>query len=168
MLFYTKDTKRLGYIYRGEPYLLSSKEAITEEIVDLNPEDYGDQKPEKICNLCNTIKPVDEFQINQTGKGDRQVRRPSCNDCRQTIDGKPMHKKDKANWKSTKPHLKPFECPVCLKITIPGLTSKVVLHHDHETGRIIGWICDSCNTGLGRFRDDPEVLLHAIWYLKNH
>jgi RNase P subunit RPR2 len=166
MLIYTKDTKRVGYVYKGEAYLLGSKDEITEETVVLDVEKYGDKFSEKICNICHTIKSVDEFQVNQNAKNNRKVRRPSCNSCRQNIDGKAMQ--DRTEWDSRKPHLVPFECPVCLKITIPGLTSKVVLHHDHQTGRIIGWICDSCNTGLGRFRDDPEVLLHAIWYLKNH
>lgn len=166
MLFYTKDTKKVGYIYKDVPYLITSNEKIDEDIVVIDPEKYGDKFSEKICNICHVIKSVDEFQINQNGKGDRKVRRPSCNDCRQTIDGKAME--DRTEWDNQKPHLMPFECPVCLKTTIPGLTSKVVLHHDHKTGRIIGWICDSCNTGLGRFRDDPDLLLHAIWYLKNN
>ena len=52
------------------------------------------------------------------------------------------------------------------KKTIPGLTSKVVLDHDHKTGKGRAWICDSCNTGLGRFKDDIELLESAIQYLK--
>lgn len=168
MLVYTKDTKRVGFIKNGEAYLLASKEDISEELIPLDAENYGDQFSEKICNICHTIKSVSEFQINQNGKNNRKVRRPSCNDCRQNIDGISMDTKSHSKWREDKPHLVPFECPVCLKNTIPGLTSKVVLHHDHQTGRIIGWICDSCNTGLGRFRDDPEVLLHAVWYLNNH
>ena len=52
------------------------------------------------------------------------------------------------------------------KITIPGVTSKVVLDHDHNTGKPRAWICDSCNTGLGRFKDRVELLQNAIDYLK--
>ena len=51
-------------------------------------------------------------------------------------------------------------------MTIAGVTSKVVLNHDHGTGVPSGWICDSCNTGLGRFKDDPEILRNAIRYLE--
>lgn len=166
MLVYTKDTKKVGFAKDGRVHLIGSNEETIEETIELDPTLYGDHMDEKVCNLCNTIKPVDQFQINQNAKGDRKVRRPSCNDCRKEIDGIGMDPKHHKTWNKYKPHLEPFECPVCLKTTIPGLTSKVVLHHNHETGKIIGWICDSCNTGLGRFKDDIEVLKHAAWYLK--
>ena len=59
-----------------------------------------------------------------------------------------------------------FECPICKKRTIPGLTSKIVLDHNHSTGKVRGWICDSCNTGIGRFKDDTKLLEEAIKYLQ--
>ena len=40
--------------------------------------------------------------------------------------------------------------------------------HDHKTGKVRGLLCDSCNTGLGRFRDNPEYLLKAASYLKKN
>jgi RNase P subunit RPR2 len=79
-----------------------------------------------------------------------------------------MSAAEKRQWMTLKPHLSVFTCPICDKTTIPGLTSKVVLNHNHDTGRIYGWICDSCNTGLGRFKDDVAILEKAIDYLKTH
>ena len=35
------------------------------------------------------------------------------------------------------------------------------IDHDHTTGKIRGVLCQVCNTGLGKFRDDPELLLRA-------
>jgi hypothetical protein len=38
--------------------------------------------------------------------------------------------------------------------------------HDHETGRVRGILCLSCNNGLGRFKDQPGVLRRAAIYLE--
>lgn len=135
---------------------------------EIDPANFGDSLPEKICNVCHKILPTEQFEPNQNGKGNRTVRRPSCRECRKKIDGVAMAADDKKKWMATKPNFVDFECPVCHKITIPPVTSKVVLNHSHATGKIIGWICDSCNTGLGRFKDDTEVLLRAAKYLEQH
>ncbi len=37
--------------------------------------------------------------------------------------------------------------------------------HDHETGKIRGLLCVSCNVGIGHFRHDPSLLQKAIDYL---
>ena len=162
-----KIDNKIGYIKDGQVFDLSHNPLLVDKIEYINPDDYGDSKEEKICNLCHRILPTDQFQKNQNGKDNRQVRRPSCNDCRKKIDGIGMDPNDKKLWK--KPYLEPFTCPICIKTTIPGLTSKVVLNHDHATGKITGWLCDSCNTGLGRFKDSVDVLKSAIYYLEeNH
>jgi hypothetical protein len=136
-----------------------------EDFIRFDPLLTGDDFTEKICNICHVLLPVDNFDKNQNAKNNRTVRRPSCKQCRITIDGKSMSSKERKMWNETKPHLELFECPVCQKRTIAGVTSKVVLDHDHSKGVGRGWICDSCNTGLGRFKDDPELLEHAMDYI---
>ena len=37
-----------------------------------------------------------------------------------------------------------------------------------QQGEARAWICDSCNTGLGRFKDDILMLEKAIAYLKRY
>jgi hypothetical protein len=37
--------------------------------------------------------------------------------------------------------------------------------HCHGSGRVRGLLCSPCNTGLGKFRDDPVVMLRAVEYL---
>lgn len=137
-------------------------------IKSFDPNQIGDQFNQKICNRCNRLLPVNNFQKNQNGKNNRTVRRPSCNDCRDLIDGKDIPAKIKRELNRTKPDMVVWECPICKKRTIPGLTSKIVLDHNHYTGMPNTWICDSCNTGLGRFNDNIVVMEEAIKYLQKY
>jgi len=40
--------------------------------------------------------------------------------------------------------------------------------HCHDSGRVRGLLCRKCNTGLGSFRDEPDLMLKAIKYLEAH
>ncbi len=135
---------------------------------NFDPSETGDQCEKKVCNVCNRLLDVKMFQKNQNGKNNRTVRRPSCNECRAIIDGKDMTATEKRQMEKIKPHMEIWTCPICNKTTIPGLTSKVVCDHDHKTGHPRAWICDSCNTGLGRFKDDINLLNRAIEYLNKN
>ena len=52
-------------------------------------------------------------------------------------------------------------------MSIVGITANIVKDHDHiVTGNGREWICDSCNRGLGRFKDSPDFIKRAIKYLE--
>lgn len=55
-------------------------------------------------------------------------------------------------------------CQICGRheSVVGGLS----LDHDHQTGKFRGWLCGSCNNGLGRFFDSPATLRLAIAYLE--
>lgn len=138
----------------------------TEDFEIFDPKQTGDAFPNKVCNICHRFLPTTQFSRNQNGVNNRIIRRPSCDECRKTIDGVPVLASERRKWHNIRPDLEPFKCPICQKTTVPGLTSKVVLDHDHSNGRIRGWICDSCNTGIGRFKDNISLLEKAIIYLQ--
>ena len=44
----------------------------------------------------------------------------------------------------------------------------VNVDHDHLTGKFRGLLCNACNTALGMFKDDPQILKKSITYLEEH
>jgi hypothetical protein len=48
----------------------------------------------------------------------------------------------------------------------PERLASMHLDHDHEHQHLRGLLCLSCNQGLGKFRDDAELLVAAINYLQ--
>ncbi len=121
----------------------------------------------KICDRCHILKKrTVDFDWNQNDKWGRATFRPSCKDCRRGIDGIKMPASEKRRASVTKPK-GIWECPICKKKQIVEMmASPPRMDHDHATGKFRDWICDSCNTGLGRFKDDISTLNTAIEYLK--
>ncbi|MCB0514719.1 MAG: endonuclease VII domain-containing protein [Chitinophagales bacterium] len=139
-----------------------------EDIDYLDVTKTGKTHKYKICNVCHILKKdLEDFDVNQTDAKGRKTTRPSCKECRKSIDGIPLKLNEKNRLDAIKPkHF--FICPICEKGSIPGVTANFVKDHDHNTGNGREWICDSCNTGLGRFKDDISLLQKAIKYLKKH
>lgn len=63
------------------------------------------------------------------------------------------------------------KCAICRSLettTHKGRLRKLSVDHDHSTGKIRALLCGACNTGLGSFEYNPNVLEAAITYLQNH
>jgi len=56
-------------------------------------------------------------------------------------------------------------CAICCN---PEKKKRLAVDHCHNTGKIRGLLCARCNTSIGRFNDDVELLQKAIDYLKTH
>lgn len=52
------------------------------------------------------------------------------------------------------------ECVIC-----GTQTQKLVIDHCHKTNKVRGVLCNECNIGLGKFKDDPILLEFAKIYL---
>ena len=104
----------------------------------------------KQCIYCKKEKELFAFPKHSLYKDRLDTR---CRECvkSQSAIRKRLHK--------SAPE-RPDVCECCGKVPI-----KWCLDHDHKDNTFRGWICDRCNTGLGKLGDDISGLNKAIAYL---
>lgn len=56
-------------------------------------------------------------------------------------------------------------CAICRTRAEDAPRRILAIDHCHSTGKIRGLLCDSCNHGVGMFKDSPELMKAAIDYL---
>jgi hypothetical protein len=138
------------------------------DVEEIDVTKTGDKFDFKICNICHCLKLTENFARNQNNLHGI-IRRPSCQKCRTSIDKRAPKTKQAKQMEKQKPKKgEPFLCPICRKRSIVGVTAKIVADHDHHTGNIRAFICDSCNTGLGRFKNGKNYLMNAVNYIQQH
>lgn len=58
-----------------------------------------------------------------------------------------------------------YSCAICNKNS-KEMTYLLHVDHCHASGQVRGLLCSPCNTYLGSIKDNPNILLNAINYLK--
>ena len=56
-------------------------------------------------------------------------------------------------------------CAIC-GLPETGKFTRLSVDHEHSSGLVRGLLCNSCNSGLGRLKDSPELLERAAEYLR--
>ncbi len=144
----------------------------------------------QVCNKCNEEKKLIDFDYVSK----RKTYAGFCKVCRRLRDkayyaSKPELGRARTNkWKSNNPEHKAKidrrhnwktqginpdiaeeyyqahhgKCDIC---GIIPTNKSLDVDHCHTSGKIRGMLCRSCNTGLGQFKDSPEILQLAIAYL---
>jgi Recombination endonuclease VII/HNH endonuclease len=62
-------------------------------------------------------------------------------------------------------------CAICRQpetATRNSVVKALAVDHCHDTGVVRGLLCVQCNTGIGKFKDNRNLLLSAIKYLDKH
>lgn len=55
-------------------------------------------------------------------------------------------------------------CKICMSVFSED--RKTFVDHNHESGVVRGLLCPSCNTGIGLFKEDCNLMARAIKYIK--
>ena len=61
-------------------------------------------------------------------------------------------------------------CAICgqhIPLFNDGMVRKRHIDHCHKTGQVRGILCNSCNSVLGAFKDDPHMFRKAAEYIEN-
>ncbi|TMR97331.1 endonuclease domain-containing protein [Nonomuraea basaltis] len=132
----------------------------------------------RVCRVCDSRKPMAAFYRT----ADRRHRVRTCSTCltAQARTRREQNREDVAK-RSFETHLRntygmtkeDFEslweaqdgrCAVChagFKKRRPHVD------HNHQTGAVRGLLCFTCNTAIGKMRDDPALLRAAAAYLES-
>ncbi len=57
-------------------------------------------------------------------------------------------------------------CAICKKPESSQKGKKLAVDHDHSTNKIRGLLCFNCNTAMGGFKENKELLRKAADYLE--
>ena len=120
-------------------------------------------RTEKRCTKCGVVK-----ELNLTNWPPHNKKLDGydswCRSCRSSYRSETRrgHYRHMISDEDLQKELDNFQgCEICGKhVDIP------VVDHCHNTDTYRGLLCASCNLGLGKFYDDPELLAKAIEYLK--
>lgn len=114
------------------------------------------------CTKCKETKPANPvfFPLHNAKKNGLDS---WCRTCRATYRSdirRGNYRKFGLTDESLKALLQDAACAIC-----GDTESTMCVDHDHVTKKVRGILCSSCNLGLGKFKDDPELLEFARIYL---
>ena len=112
---------------------------------------------------------MDEFQKQSKRKDGR---RAHCKDC---IHLWYMSQKEKQReafvlkkYGKTLNEIEELKAAQFYRCSICGKRCRLVVDHDHATGKFRGLLCADCNMGIGLFKDCIQFLDMAQSYLEKH
>ena len=144
----------------------------------------GDQKT---CSKCGHDKHIDMFpKANPNTKSFLKYKngiKPWCKECYKIYSTKYMRKVRGEGSKAYSHYYKKYgltqedvilmheerncKCDIC-GLDTDHRYDKLCVDHSHETGKVRGLLCFSCNTALGNFKDNIENMKNAIKYLEKN
>jgi Recombination endonuclease VII len=135
----------------------------------------------KVCTRCKVVKPCSEFHVNRAKNDGLAI---YCKPCMNGMTRRHYKKNrdarlDYARVRNFGISREQYEemlkrqngvCAICHQPETArsrsGGEKLLGVDHEHETGRVRGLLCYRCNVALGYLKDDADVLLSAVAYLR--
>ena len=117
----------------------------------------------KQCSKCLMVKLPSEFHKS---KGKKFGLQHYCKTCRLGEDFQRRYGITMDQWNQM------FidqcgRCVIC-EVDLPPMGKGVHTDHCHTHGAVRGLLCSHCNTGLGSFSDNPNILRKAAEYIEDN
>lgn len=117
-----------------------------------------------ICTMCGRVLPVDAFHRNKAvfTKHNRH-----CKECEKWRGRRSRYGITKEQYDALLVK-QGYKCACCHTSAVDSVTGShpdLVVDHDHSTGEVRGLLCNRCNSAIGWFREDADVLRKAAAYL---
>ena len=137
------------------------------------------RRTEKKCGKCRKVSPLDMFNKDASRTDGKDAYCKTCRYEKNRAWAKSNPEKYRDSTRNTRRKIEygigheefneilkkqGGKCAICNS----KIDKKSHLDHCHETSRVRGILCQSCNLGLGRFKDNVEFLKNAIKYLETH
>lgn len=134
------------------------------------PKDDYRNKP-RTCTTCFKTKGISQFKLERDKRATNNIAvRSKCKTCDEFRKYKRFIKKTyDITWET---YEEMFDnqngcCAVCKSKISSSRTTRLFVDHCHDTHKVRGLLCSSCNHGLGLFKDSPTILKAAINYLES-
>lgn len=150
----------------------------------------------KTCTECKKSLSLSEFHKSHKSKKGTQIYKSRCKECHRAYDLRRYHNLVKSpdgaklkyrlkelrkteEWKTYHKHYRlkyrfgisieqyenmleeqDWKCFTC------GIETDLCVDHHHESGKVRKLLCRNCNTSLGLLKEDEEILLKMIDYLR--
>jgi hypothetical protein len=123
----------------------------------------------KQCKLCLETKGLEFFSKNSRYKDGYYKH---CRKCHYSVYGRDSHLRNRYGITEIEYHAmlekQGYKCKVCGQEHKESRYGRIIVDHDHETGKIRGLLCQPCNMTLGTSKDNIETLKGLIKYLEDH
>lgn len=114
------------------------------------------------CSSCDVEFPFTE-KFFYRSKSSKWGLLKHCRDCERTkAKAYVLSRKYGMPYEEYLARTKGGACAIC------GVKEKLVMDHCHTTGRVRDVLCSHCNTGIGHFLENPDLLRSAISYVEKH
>ncbi|WAL94491.1 endonuclease VII domain-containing protein [Streptomyces sp. Je 1-369] len=116
----------------------------------------------KRCPQCTEVKPHAEWEPNPTSSDGYSS---YCKICRAERNQRSYFKRKYGITMAERDELVLSQAGVCcICLAAPA----VHVDHCHDTGRVRGVLCFSCNAALGQFKDRPDSIRRAAAYVEGN